>query len=105
MSALAVTGVSLLTAFGLGVLAVESILLDPQAFGFGLTKEQQAEKQRRDAVIAVVVLGSVIGAGALLTYKTTHTNIGKGLMFGGGGVAGLIAFDMVFPKTTLARKE
>ena len=105
MSALAVAGYSLATVGVITGLVVADIAINGFKFNFSETREQQAARVAKERLIALGGAAVLVGAGAYLALKTSHVDMGKGVMFGVGGIAALIAFDTAFPKALLARKE
>lgn len=108
MSALAITLISLGTVGAIvGAELTMHPLFGPKecpfifsagSFGGGTPESIAAEKAACDAAMkkqhietGILLLGVV--AVGLIAYGTSHTDIGKGVLFGAGGVAAVVAYD------------
>lgn len=69
----------------------------------GSPEAKAAEK--RETIKGGLLFGGILAVGAVLYLKTSHEDVGKGLMLGAGGVLATVAFDKMFPNLLLADKK
>lgn len=92
MSKLAVAAGCALTMAGFGILAISQFNLH-----FNETPAEQKARVAKEATQAWLVLGGIATVGAMVALKTSHSDLGKGMILGSGAVLGLGLLATVTP--------
>lgn len=98
MSKLAVAGVAALTVAGVGIAAISQIDFH------NVLGENPADKDARlkkEAFRTWLLLSGLATAGALIAVKSSHPDLGKGILLGSGAI---LAMGALSSATTVTKK-